>query len=295
MLAFQFGLLLQTLVGATYQPATAVMLAPGQVIPLMFTGLNTVSLPGVSITLHQSRPDRSWQLPIFAIEQFNTCFNAAAKDCLQTAITVQIPYDISVPNPLLMTMAPQGFSTLTLTLTENGVISQTFQVQPVYSRVHILQSCDIGGRTEGSGVCYALVAHADGSLVLQDVRAGGVAQTHSEARPGETLVMYAYGLGAVTTPVALGALSPIPAAVAADRFYLRYDYSPDAGSQPEFVGLTPGEIGLYQINFVVPALPAGTVPCGQTAQSNLNVSLIAASSGSFDSAAICVDPGTAAP
>jgi hypothetical protein len=54
-----------------------------------------------------------------------------------------------------------------------------------------------------------------------------------------------------------------------------------------FVGLTPGQIGLFQVNFVVPPPPSGTAPCGY-AQSNLTVSI---GGGSFDGAGIGVDPG----
>src|ERR1019366_7027511 len=321
MLVLQLGLLFQTLVGAGYQDPSAIYVAPGQVVPVLVTELKTVlpatvgaqavplptTLAGISVSLEQSLPANSWRLPMFAVAQFNRCPGTVTADCLVTAITVQIPYYITVPNPLLFTLIPQGYTTLTIS--ENGVSSRSFLVQPVFDRVHILQSCDIGGRTEGGGICYPLVTHADGSLVLQDIRVNGQAQDHSEAQPGEVLVMYAYGLGPVTPPVQAGTLSPLRAAVATEPFYLRYDYSgnaapampqtvgpPTVKDQLQFVGLTPGQVGLYQINFVVPAPPAGTAPCGVAgAQSNLTVGILAAGSFSFDGAAICVDPGTAAP
>ncbi len=312
------GLIFQTLAGAGYQ-YPVLTAAPGQVIPLLVTGLQTVlpppgtlaaqkvplptNLGGISVTLRQTLPDRSWQLPIFAIRQSNHCdgVNMTAA-CLVTALTLQMPYDMTVPNLLAATPVAQSDSTLVVS--EGGVSSQTFQVQAVHDRVHIIQSCDIGGQTYGTGVCYPLVTHADGSLVQQDIRSSSGEQTHTEAQPGETLVMYAYGLGAVNTAVPLGDLSPNPAAVAAEMFSMRYDYSPNAGPSmpgnsqyllPVFAGLTPGQIGLYQVNFVVPRPPPGTAPCGSPVQSNLTVSILALSSGSFDGASICVDPGTAAP
>ena len=321
MLVLQLGLLFQTLVGAGYQVPSSIPVAPGQVVPVLVTGLKTVlpatvqaqavplpmSLAGISVLLEQSLPAKSWRLPMFAVEQFSGCPGNVAADCLVTAVTVQIPYDIMVPNPRLLSPIPQGYSMLTIT--ENGVSGRPILVSPVYDRVHILQSYDIGGRTEGGTSCFPLVTHAHGSLVLQDIRVNGGTQSHTEAQPGEVLVMYAFGLGEVTPAVTAGTLSPLPAAVATEPFYLRYDYAvnvapsmpqwegpPTGKSQLQFVGLTPGQVGLYQINFVVPAPPVGTTVCGVAgATSNLTISILAVGSFSFDGAAICVDPGTAAP
>src|SRR5579871_2914716 len=157
-------------------------------------------------------------------------------DCIVTAITVQIPYEMVVPNPLLLIPIAQGFTTVTTS--ENGIASTSFLVQPVYDHVHILRTGDIGSQAEGDGY-WALVTHADGTLVLQDIRsANGQPQNQTEAKPGEEVVMYAYGLGAVSPPVTGGPLSPMPAAVAA-ALYLRFDYSPDAGAAMPEVGGPP--------------------------------------------------------
>ena len=61
-----------------------------------------------------------------------------------------------------------------------------------------------------------------------------------------------------------------------------------------FAGLSPGSIGLYQVNFVVPPVPAGLPPCDNpntyySVQSNLTVSIGGVTS--FDGAGICVDTG----
>ena len=80
-----------------------------------------------------------------------------------------------------------------------------------------------------------------------------------------------------------------------------FDYLPNASPQnpgdsilpsavPAFAGLTPGFVGLYQINFVVPPPPPGTLPClslDGRVTSNLTVSIGAGLS--FDGANICVD------
>jgi uncharacterized protein (TIGR03437 family) len=61
-----------------------------------------------------------------------------------------------------------------------------------------------------------------------------------------------------------------------------------------FTGLTPGYPGLYQINFVVPPLQDGELPCeagvapppGGLVNTNLTVSV--GGTASFDGAGICV-------
>jgi uncharacterized protein (TIGR03437 family) len=99
------------------------------------------------------------------------------------------------------------------------------------------------------------VVHADGSAVSQ----------RSPPLAGEELVIYTVGLGAVTSNLPIDAAAPLdPLAVTAaiPQVFL--------GSLPMpvvFSGLTPGYLGLYQVNVMAPAsLPpdAGTLPCGLT-------------------------------
>src|SRR5438876_11895831 len=133
----------------------------------------------------------------------------------------------------------------------------------------------------------AIVIHGDGSLV----------SFSKPAQPGEELVMYAVGLGATNPPVKTGAASPAPPVPTAQTFVLNFDYRQNAllpsGTSPifhppapVFAGLTPGFAGLYQINFVVPTMPASAAPCTMAAN-NLTVTLAGAS---FDGVAICVGP-----
>ncbi len=329
----------QTLIGVGYKDPTVIRVSPGQVVPLLVTGLQTVlpggtvaadhvplptTLAGISVTLRQPPTAYSRSLPIFSIHQFDHCSVSVAAgsspapsaDCLVTAITAQIPFDISVPNPLLASPVNNQPATIA-TVFENGKLSKAFVLSPVPDQVHVIQSCDIGGQTFETGVCYPIVTHADGSLVLQDLRVPGqMPLTTTEARPGEVITMYAYGLGAVSPAVQEGATSPVPAATVTGPVYLQFDYRPNASpsmptvgspmtTTPIFVGLTPTEVGLYQVNFTVPPAPAGTPACGSTIsvasltapvetspiQTNLTVS-ITASGQSFSGAAICVDTGS---
>jgi adhesin/invasin len=96
-----------------------------------------------------------------------------------------------------------------------------------------------GIATYGSGT--AIAQHGDGSLVTEA----------APAKPGEYLVMYVSGFGSTTTPVASGSASPSnPLAQPASTPTLTIN-----GEQTTilFAGLTPGLVGLYQVNFQVPA------------------------------------------
>jgi len=70
--------------------------------------------------------------------------------------------------------------------------------------------------------------------------------------PGEYLVMYLAGLGATNPTVKSGERSPAaePLACVVDAVTVTVDGGP---SDVIFAGLTPGGVGLYQINFQIPA------------------------------------------
>ena len=87
----------------------------------------------------------------------------------------------------------------------------------------------------------AVVAqHLDGSLILDS----------SPAKPGEFVVIYSSGLGATDVPVASGSASPAsPLARVADPPVLTLNGTPITVL---FSGLTPGLVGLYQVNFQLP-------------------------------------------
>jgi uncharacterized protein (TIGR03437 family) len=116
--------------------------------------------------------------------------------------------------------------------------------------------------------------------------------------------MYASGLGfprPLTSPSALktGDVTPTPAPTVAAA--LSYDYrvnaSPSkaqiAASDPyiRFAGMSPGSVGLYNVNFVVPPPSGALAECDDlSVSSNLTVTLIATTS--FDGASICVKQPT---
>jgi uncharacterized protein (TIGR03437 family) len=108
-----------------------------------------------------------------------------------------------------------------------------------------------------SAAAPGLAAFPDGTLIAQHSD-GTLVGVTSPARAGEYLVAYLAGLGDTTVPVTSGAASPTsPLAQPSNKLVLTIN---GAQSPFLFAGLTPGLVGLYQINFQVPAdLPAGNI------------------------------------
>src|SRR5207249_2639898 len=125
-------------------------------------------------------------------------------------------------------------------------------VNAVSSNIHVIGSDPIfGGGT---------VIHANG----QPVSSG------NPARPGEQLVMYAFGLGVTDPPAKTGEAGPV-SPLAKKTVVLNFDFranarpSPlalsaqDTAPRPNFAGLAPGFVGLYQINFAIPLTVPGSL------------------------------------
>lgn len=95
--------------------------------------------------------------------------------------------------------------------------------------------------------------------VVVDTR-GRLVDASAPAAAGDVLVAYATGLGAVDRPVRSGQPAPSnPPAKTVTGVTVRIG---DRTVPAEFAGLTPGLVGLYQINFAVPAgvAPGNAVP-----------------------------------
>ncbi len=298
-----------TLTGAGYADPTLLRVAPGQVVTLFASGLLTVlpnleahattnplptTLAGISVTLNQfdlpSRP-----VPLLSIRQLPLCApqsqTTPAPSCLLTAITVQIPFELAVFQPLSSPGILAGI--VSLSISETNGSSLATRITPVIDNIHVLTTCDVAVSPGAPPPCPPVATHASGALIT----------AATPAQPGEEIVLWAYGLGSSSPRVSTGAASPNPAAVLAQPLILGFDFTPNADPSrpyfnpllmtaiaqpaPDFAGLAPGQFGLYQINVHVPAYATYGPACPAVA-SNLTINL--AGESSFDGAPICVQP-----
>jgi len=298
-----------SIVGAGYSIPTPINVAPGQVITIFAAGVGgtltqpvyagsgtlPTSLAGISVTIQQGEDIPA---PILEVSPVTTCQGCGAI----TAITIQVAYGLLTACSPSLGVCSNIVVLTELFVTENGVAGTPSALNVLSDQVHILTICDtvlpgaFGYDPTGGLPCQPEVTHANGTLV----------SSASPATEGEELVAYAVGLGATNPAVSTGqpAAKPVPTV---ETFQLDFNFHPDALASkpfpsnvvpanykppvPLFAGVTPGYPGLYQINFVVPGIPAGLPPCvtGQglgLVATNLTVSVGGASS--FDGAAICV-------
>ena len=252
------------------------------------------TLAGISVTLTQfiSSGQVSTPVPLLAINQGNICSVSSTHlpECGLTLITVQTPFELVVPQP--SNINPE------LVISENGVSSRAFEMRTSADNIHVVTDCDLGAWV-GFGCAVPspsssgspMVTHADGTLVWAE----------SPAKPGEVVVIYAWGLGPTAPAVKTGAATPTPApALPGNNGYggaplIQFDFRPNASPSstqgsfnlPVFAGLVPGQVGLYQVNVKLPTSFPSVDPCSGGIRSNLTINLVMSS---FDGAAICVQP-----
>jgi uncharacterized protein (TIGR03437 family) len=302
-------LIAQTLVGSGYTAPAPVSVAPGQIATFYVTGVQLALVntpPGTPFTVTLQQNATNTTAPIQSVRVVSQCpdvTSISVSTCGSlTAITVQIPYELGPYCPLCA--RPVSATPPLMTISQNGQALTSIELNPLADEVHVLTACDVplGPPTPAqpnlTGLpCSPLVTHPDGTLV----------SASSPANVGEALTVWAFGLGQTTPPATTG--KPASMAPAAETFNLDFNYQvnalpakPFTGEPdrvplvPLFAGLSPGFVGLYQVNFVVPPQPPnGTPTCAlpgtfasgaNIAQSNLTVSI--GGQFSFDGAGICV-------
>jgi uncharacterized protein (TIGR03437 family) len=106
----------------------------------------------------------------------------------------------------------------------------------------------------GYGVGQAIAINSDGSLAAPAGSIPGYA-THP-AKPGDTIIILATGLGAVSPAIATGAAASDALRTSSVTPAVLINGTPAAVA---FSGLSPQFVGVNQLNVVVPAVAAGVV------------------------------------
>jgi uncharacterized protein (TIGR03437 family) len=302
--------------GSGYELPSPILVAPGQLVTLFVYDVDygasgyirpsgrapagvdlPTTLAGVYAEFDQlfNLKTLKLQVPLLDVHPFYTspAPNPTEAGTAMVGVTIQVPFEAAL-----------GAVVATLGVSETGsggLLPGRGQINvlPLSDQVHILTGCESfmsnlpGAILTATGLlCPSIVTHADGSAV----------SVTSPANAGEELVAYAVGLGQTNPASATGQLVT-QSAPTATAFTLDFNYHPNAlpsrplpnGPQPIFAGTTPGYVGLYQVNFTVPPVPAGTPPCvdasslpvgSNVVQSNLTVNV--GGQFSFDGARICV-------
>lgn len=291
-------------------PDPTVVVALGQVATLTFVGApaklpigngpavqqaSDVPLPstlsGFSAIVNQEPNQTSESLPIFRVKQEDVCLDQQQTPaCVLTLLTVQIPADLELSN---FEVGPQTATYIQVFADGINILTYYVALDPV--KVHILTGCDTVGGTPPTelSACNPLITHADGTPVGPFSGPNPVL-----AKPGETLILYAWGLGRTQPEVPLGTASPTTPAVAVHHFtvMLNYDCGVIQAVTPDFVGLTPGQVGLYQVNFKVPQpVACAAFPNTQDPGSGGNITLLSNDWVSSDTALLYLGANSPAP
>ncbi len=149
------------------------------------------------------------------------------------------PVPINYVSPgQLDVVVPLGntFSLAQIQVINNGIASNVV--------TELVNTTTPGVFTSSYGIGYAIVEHADGSLVSPS----------SPAQPGETIVAYASGLGTVFPTVTDGSAAPSsPLSATSNAITVKIGGIPAPATQYSFTGLAPGFAGLYQVNVTIPS------------------------------------------
>lgn len=153
-------------------------------------------------------------------------------------INAQVPSNIGTGAQPVIVKTPAGSSatdSITVNPTEPGLLApSSFKI---------------------SNVQYVVAQFSDGSYVLPTGAIPGLAS--HPANPGDTIVIYGIGFGAVTPSIPAGV-------IAAGNNSLAATFTVKIGGTPATVtydGLAPGYVGLYQFDVVVPqTTSSGNLP-----------------------------------
>ncbi len=150
--------------------------------------------------------------------------------CIGSQVTVIVPYEVNASPIASIQVVNNGASSNVVTVYVRPTSPGVLTVPP-------------------GGLGFAAAEHANYSLITPA----------NPALPGETIALYLVGLGSVYPPYADGAATPGIGSIVIN--HIEVDVGGFGSTNIPYAGLTPGDAGLYQINFQVPVnAPAGNDP-----------------------------------
>ena len=155
-------------------------------------------------------------------------------------VNAQVPSDVPTGNqPVVVTTA--GGSSVSYTVTVNA--TQPGLLAPAVFRI--------------GGAQHVVALLSNTLTYILPVNVSGIATTR--ARPGDSITLYGIGFGPVTPFIPAGQIVGQTNSLQSD-LQVTFAGTP---ATPTYAGLTPGFVGLYQINVVVPQVAASdTIPLG---------------------------------
>jgi len=211
--------------GASFAPAPN-PIAPGAIVSLFGSGL-------------APREGQAATLPLpTTLEGVSVAVNGTAAPLFFVSagqVNIQAPFGLTG-------------NTARIQVTNGGTRSNEVTVPLAATSPGIFSYNDTQSPAGTQSPARGIILHANFSLVTPQ----------SPARPGETVIIYLNGLGALSPEVATGAGNPSsPLATAADR-QIQILFGSEVATSAPFIGGAPTFVGLNQINVVVPATaPAG--------------------------------------
>lgn len=163
---------------------------------------------------------------------------------------------------------PLGTSMGGVTVTVNGTPAPVFYVSPTQINIQLPYEIAPGPAALSVNACggtspvasftvvpaapYILIA-GDGTALIQNPDYS-LNTPSRPAHPGDTVMVYLIGAGALDNPIPNGVAAPMNVLSRATA-----DHSATIGGQPAsiyFLGMTPGFVGLAQANITIPSLPS---------------------------------------
>lgn len=204
--------------GASFAPP-AFPIAPGTIVSLFGTGLAPLGTDASA----QSIP-----LPT-ALAGVSVSVDGVLAPLFSVRpgqINIQVPFAVEGP-------------TATIRVNNNGAPSNPVEVNVAAASPGIFA-------VDATGTGRGVITHADFRLVTEE----------NPAVPGEIVIIFLTGLGAVEPPVPDGSAGPIePLSRAVDAENIKVRFNRDFTGEVRYAGIAPNFVGLYQINVTIPNEP----------------------------------------